>query len=71
MKKVIEILLKYVEPDYEITAETRIKDDLGMSSFDLLCFGEELFDEFGVRITADNFRELDTVGKLADYVKGA
>ncbi|MGN0573539.1 MAG: acyl carrier protein [Acutalibacteraceae bacterium] len=71
MKKVIEILLNYVEPDYEITAETKIKDDLGMSSFDLLCFGEELFDEFGVRLSADDFRKFNTVGKLADYVKGA
>lgn len=71
MEKIIEMILNYVEPDDEITAETSIKDDLGMSSFDLVCFGDELFDEFGVRLTADNFRECDTVGKLAAFVKGA
>lgn len=71
MEKIIELLLNYVEPDDEITAETSIKEDLGMSSFDLVCFGDELFDEFGVRLTADNFRECETVGKLAAFIKGA
>lgn len=71
MEKIIEMILNYVEPDDEITAETSIKEDLGMSSFDLVCFGDEIFDEFGVRLTADNFRECDTVGKLADFIKGA
>ncbi len=71
MEKIIELLLNYVEPDDEITAETNIKYDLGMSSFDLICFGDELFDEFGVKLSAENFRECDTVGKLANFIKGA
>ncbi len=71
MEKIIELLLNYVEPDDEITADTNIKYDLGMSSFDLICFGDELFDEFGVKLSAENFRECDTVGKLADFIKGA
>ncbi len=71
MKKIIELLLNYVEPDDEITAETSIKEDLGMSSFDLVCFGDEIFEEFGVKLTADNFRECDTVGKLSEFIKEA
>ena len=71
MEKLIELILNYVESDDEITAETSIKEDLGMSSFDLVCFGDELFEEFGVKLTADNFRECDTVGKLSEFIKKA
>lgn len=69
MEKIIELLLNYVEPDDEITADTNIKNDLGMSSFDLVCFGEELAEELGIRLTADDFRSCYTVGKLSDFIK--
>lgn len=69
MEKIIELLLNYVEPDEEITADTGIKSDLGMSSFDLVCFANDIFDEFGVKIEADDFRKCNTVGRLAEYIK--
>lgn len=69
MEKVIGLLLNYVEPDDEITAETGIKSDLGMSSFDLACFGNDIYEEFGVKIEADDFRNCNTVGKLADFIQ--
>ncbi|MBQ2775320.1 MAG: acyl carrier protein [Clostridia bacterium] len=69
MEKIINILLEYVEPDEPITAETSIKYDLGMSSFDLVCFGDDIFDEFGVRLTPSNFKDCDTVGRLAAFVE--
>ncbi len=68
MERLIEIILNYVEPDEEITAETSLKSGLGMSSFDLVCLAEEIYDEFGVKLTADIFRECDTIGKLASYI---
>ncbi|MBE6783738.1 MAG: acyl carrier protein [Ruminococcaceae bacterium] len=68
MEKLIELILNYVEPDEEITADTKIKESLGMSSFDLICLGEEIYTEFGVKLDADVFRECDTIGKLADYI---
>ena len=66
MKKIIEMLLNYVEPDDEITADTLIKSDLGLSSFDL---GDDIFNEFGVKFTADDFRAYNTVGKLSSYIE--
>lgn len=69
MEKIIEMLLDYVEPDEEITYDTNIKYDLGMSSFDLVCFGEDLSQEFGIQLSADDFRDCDTVGKLADFIQ--
>ena len=53
LEKIVDIILNYVEPDDEITPDTRIKSDLGMSSFDLVCFGDDLYDEFGVKIGAN------------------
>ena len=67
LEKIVDIILNYVEPEDEITPDTRIKSELGMS-FDLVCFGDDLYDEFGVKIGADDFRRCDTVGKLAAYI---
>lgn len=71
MEKIIELILNYVEPDDEITADTSIKSGLGMSSFDLVCLAEDIYNEFGVKLNAEVFRNCDTVGELADYIKGA
>lgn len=67
-EKIIDILLNYVEVDDEITDETDIKRDLGMSSFDLVCFANELNDEFGIKLEVEDFRGCTTVGKLADRI---
>lgn len=69
MEKLIELILNYVEPDEEITADTNIKEGLGMSSFDLICLGEEIHSEFGVKLNAEVFRDCDTIGKLAEFIK--
>ncbi len=70
MERLIELILNYVEPDEEITAETSIKGGLGMSSFDLVCLAEEIHGEFGVKLNAEAFRDCDTIGKLAAYIEG-
>ncbi len=71
MERLIEMILDYVEPDEEITADTSLKSGLGMSSFDLVCLAEDIHNEFGVELNADVFRKCDTIGELADYIKGA
>ena len=68
MEKLIELILNYVEPDEEITADTSIKSGLGMSSFDLICLGEEIYNEFGVKLKAEDFKDCDTIGELADFI---
>ena len=70
-ERIIDTLLNYVEPEEEITAETDIKSELGMSSFDLVCFADELYEAFGVALTPDNFRDFCTVGQLADFIGSA
>ena len=71
MDKIIDLLLNYVEPDDEITADTKIKSDLGMSSFDLACLANDIRDEMGVSLSAEDFRKYRTVGKLAQYIESS
>ena len=69
LEKIIAIILNYVESDNEITANTSIKGDLEMSSFDLVCFADELHESFGVDLSPDDFRECDTVGLLTEIIE--
>lgn len=68
-EKIAEMFLNYVEPDDEITPDTRIKSGLGMTSFDLICFADDINTTFGVKLTAEDFRNNRTVGALADFVE--
>ncbi len=69
LEKIIDIILNYVEPDDEITAQTSIKADLNMSSFDLVCLADELYENFKVELSPDDFRECDTVGLLTEIIE--
>ena len=64
-----DMFLNYVEPDDEITPDTRIKSGLGMTSFDLICFADDINITFGVKLTADDFRANRTVGAIADFIE--
>lgn len=68
IREIIDIILNYIDPEEKITENTNIKSDLGMSSFDLVCFADELFEKYGVSLTPDIFREFTTVGELSEYV---
>ncbi len=68
-EKIVDIILNYVEPDDEITKETSVKSDLKMSSFDLVCFADELYENFKVDLSPDDFRECDTVGLLTEIIE--
>ena len=64
-----DMFLNYVEPDDEITPDTRIKSGLGMTSFDLICFADDINISFGVKLTADDFRANRTVGAISEFIE--
>lgn len=68
-EEIKDMFLNYVEPDDEITPDTRIKSQLRMSSFDLICFADDINTVYGVKLTAEDFRNNRTVGALAEFVK--
>lgn len=71
MEKIIETILNYVEPDEEITAESSLKNDCGLTSFDMVCLIDELSAQFGVEVADTEVRKCSTVGELyALYTQG-
>ncbi len=69
--KLVDIILNYVEPEEAITPETNIKRGLCLSSFDLVCLSDEIHEEFGVVLDAEDFRDCDTLGKLVTRIECA
>ena len=48
MEHIIETILNYVEPDGEITGDSLLKQDCGLTSFDTVSLYGELAREYGV-----------------------
>lgn len=68
MEKLIELIENYVEID-EITAESTFKNDLGMSSFDIMCILTDIEVEMGVKLKPTDFVVNKTVGLMAAYIE--
>ena len=66
MENLIKVLENYTEE--EITAESRFKTDLALSSFDIACIIDEVEEAMGVRIDIKDFVNYKTVGEMADYI---
>ena len=64
MEKIIDIILNYVEPDEEITENSRLRADCGLTSFDTVCLAQDLCREFGKDIDNVDIRKCVTVGDL-------
>ena len=64
MEKIIDIILNYVEPDEEITGNSRLKQDCGLTSFDTTCVVGELCELYGVDSAVLDMRAVRTVEDL-------
>ncbi|MDR2420525.1 MAG: acyl carrier protein [Oscillospiraceae bacterium] len=52
----------------EITAETDVRDDLGMDSLDAVELLMELEEEFGISLPSEKTAEIKTVGEIVALV---
>jgi len=70
IEKIKDIICNIVdiEPD-EITADSKLLSDLGLSSFDLVMFSSEIENEFGVALSAKSFASIKTVGGIIEYIE--
>ena len=66
-EKLVEILENYVEAD-EIKSEDSFKSDLGMSSFDTMCFISDVKSKLGTELLPKDFIAYKTVGEMAKYI---
>ncbi len=55
--------------DKEITAETRIKEDLGADSLDILQLLMTLEEQRGITIPDEALATFETVGDIVDYLE--
>jgi acyl carrier protein len=69
LEVIIELILNYVEPEEEITEDSLLNDDLGLSSFDIACLGSDIEEAFGTELSAEDFRDLETVGRLVAFLR--
>ena len=64
-----EVIMQYaeVDPD-EITESSRLRSDIGLSSFDIVNIAVELEGEFGVSIPDEVIPTLKSVEDYMDYI---
>lgn len=69
-KKIKEILSEISGiPASEITRDTRITGDLGMTSFDLADTVVTVEETYGLRIPDERFSDLETVGDIMRIIE--
>lgn len=67
--RTVAILENFVEVDGEITRESALVDDLGLSSLDVISLVSEFEGEFDIEIPDRVIPTLRTVGDIVDYLE--
>ena len=68
--KIIEILADQVDANAdEMTMDTRIAEDLGADSLDVVEMLMSVEDEFGIEIPDDAIEDLKTIGNVVEYIE--
>ena len=68
-EKLVAILAEQLDADADaMTPDTKIADDLGADSLDLVDLLMSIEDEFGVEIPDEEVENLTTIGEVADYI---
>lgn len=69
LERTVSILKEYCEIDGEITRDSALIDDLGLSSLDVINIVAEFEDEFDIEIPDRIIPTLRTVGDIVDYLE--
>lgn len=67
LERIAEILSKYTKE--EITVESTLVNDLGLSSFDIVSIVTAFEDEFDIEISDRDIRKLISVKDIIDYIE--
>lgn len=68
LEQVKRILLQHTE-NVEITEDSQLVADLGLSSFDLVSVVTEFEDEFKIEISDRDIRKFICVGDILEYLE--
>lgn len=70
MENIIAILCDYTETDPEhIQPASRLVEDLGLTSLDLLDAVTAFEEAYGLEITDEDIKKMRTVQDIADYIQ--
>ncbi len=68
-EKITEILAEQLDADRDaMTADTKIADDLGADSLDLVDLIMAVEDEFDIEIPDEDVENIQTIGDIVNYI---
>ena len=67
-KKIIDVIEKSTETELELTPDTELFADMGLSSVEVVVMLGDLEDDFGIDIPAADIRNVRTIGELSDLI---
>lgn len=70
LKRVIDLFAAMADTDDEITEESELIEDLGISSMDVLFLISSLEEEFGIKISEKEVRKMATIGDVTEVIEG-
>jgi acyl carrier protein len=68
IEKVIDIIVEASETEEDVTVDTSIIDDIGLSSMESILILGDIENEFGIDIPITGLRKVRTVGDLCQRV---
>ncbi len=69
MEKLTEILKDRGFEVEGISEESKLVEDIGLDSLDLVDLTMDIEDAFSIQIPDEDLPKLDTVGKVVDYIE--
>ena len=67
-QRVIDLFATMANTEEEITADSELIEDLGISSMDILFLISSLEEEFKIKISEKQMRQIVTVGDVVEVV---
>ena len=66
-----EIVLDYLgDDDIDVSEDSVLTDDLGLTSLDLISIVGDVEDSFGISVEDEAMESIETVGDVLDYIEG-
>lgn len=70
LQRVIDLFATMADTEEEITAESELIEDLGISSMDVLFLISSLEEEFMIKVPESMLRKMVTIGDVEEIVSG-
>lgn len=70
LNQVLSVIIEYTDFDKgSITSETKITDDLGLDSLDIVELGFRIEEAFDIEVSDDDLEAVTTVGDLVELIE--